>query len=124
MDSVSLGDWFTPLRFLGILLAIFGLGLLAFFWEASFYWVGLIQAIWLWAATICMALGLSLALGVPLAKNLRGTLIVVALSLGWILLFFLPVPNEWRLWPPTLTAGLAILTYRRYYRRHHPEAHL
>jgi hypothetical protein len=112
----------TTTRLFGILLAIFGLGLLAFFWNASFQWIAPVQAIWLWGGTICMTLGLSLAVSVPLGKNLRGTLILVILSFGWIFLFFLPLPNEWRLWPATLAAFVGVLIYRRYYRKHHPGA--
>jgi hypothetical protein len=82
------------------------------------------QAIWFWIGIICFTLGLSLAVGVPLEKHLREILILVLLSLGWTFLFYLSVPNEWREWPPTLAAAVAVLIYRRYYRKHHPETRL
>lgn len=109
-------------RFVGISLFIIGLALILYFPGSVVYGGLLVQVAYIWAMTICIAVGSLMMVSYPLTRIAKAFLIVLTLGLPWTLLLFLPLPTEIQLWPAIIVALAAVLVYRHYYGKSHSSA--
>jgi hypothetical protein len=105
----------APSRLVGLSLLVIGLALLVYSPALASEAVTL-QVFYLWTMIFCIGIGSIMAIGLPLRRSAKASVVVV-LGLAWSLLFFLPLPSEFRLWPAVIVAAVALLVYRHYYNK-------
>ena len=106
---------FAVSRFVGTSLFIVGLALILYFPTTVVDGGLLVQVSYIWAMTICIAVGSLMMVGYPLPRIAKAFLIVLVLGVPWTALLFLPLPSEVKLWPAVIVALAAVLVYRYYY---------
>jgi len=95
-------------------------GILLFYFVTPIAVSSGLLATWIsiWPIVVIMGLGGFFFFYLEIRRSLKMLMISLAIWIPWSLIFFIPLPNDLQGLLAVFIAGVGVLLYRQYYRRH------